>query len=110
MPSTSATFNQITATIAINTAASTVIDIRGYAQMGFQIPSAFTGASVSFQVSADNSTFVALHDTSNAAVSQTVTASKAYTLPISIFPWGYMKIISASNEAAARSIIVALKY
>jgi len=76
---------------------------------GFVIPSAFTGASISFQVSVDDVTYQALNDSSNAAVSITVTASKSYGFKQDIRsclqPWRYIKIVSASNEGGARSVV-----
>jgi len=100
----------IVVVIANGDTASAVIPFRGYAQAGFQIPSAFTGASVSFNVSADNVTYTPLHDSTNTVISQTVTASKGYSFPQGCFPWAYVKIVSASAEGGARSILVSLKY
>ena len=99
-----------TATIAINTAESTAIDLQGYAQAGFVLPAAFTGASVSFKVSADGTTYGALYDSANALVSITVTQARAYDFPIAVFPFRFVTTLSASNEAAARSIQIASKY
>ena len=99
-----------TATIAINTAESTAIDLKGYAQAGFILPAAFTGATVSFKVSADGDTYGALYDAANALISITVTQARAYAFPIAVFPFRFVTILSASNETAARSIIIASKY
>ena len=97
-------------TIASGATASSAINLRGYAQAGYLIPSAFSGATVTFQVSAENTTYQVLHDSTNTVITQTVTASKAYALPISCFAFGYVKLISASAEGADRTIIVSLKY
>lgn len=80
------------------------------AQCGFILPASFTGATVSFSVSADDVTYAALYDSTNTLISITVTQGRAYALPIGVFPFVYVKIVSASNEAAARTIIVSSKY
>lgn len=102
--------NVITATIANNAQDSSVIDMRAYAQGGFVLPAAFTGASVSFKVSVDDSTYVAFYDSANSLVSVTVTQGQAYAFPIGLFAFPYVKIRSASAEGGARSIGVARKY
>lgn len=77
--------------------------------VGFVMPSAFTGASVTFQVSADDSTYQALYDSANAQVSITVVASRTYTFKADVRAcfqgWPYIKIVSASSEGGARSIV-----
>lgn len=102
--------NVITATIANNAQDSSAIDMRGYAQGGFVLPAAFTGATVSFKVSADGTTYVAFYDSANALVSITVTQGQGYAFPIGLFAFPYVKIRSASAEGAARSISIARKY
>lgn len=76
---------------------------------GFVMPATFTGASVTFQVSADDTTYQALYNSSNSQVSITVSASRSYGLlqdvRSALQPWRYVKIVSASNEGGARSIV-----
>ena len=76
---------------------------------GFVMPAAFTGASVTFQVSADDSTYQALYNSSNSQVSITVSASRSYALLQDVRSclqmWRYVKIVSASNEGGARTIV-----
>ena len=110
MPSVSAAQSTITATIANNAQDSSTIDMRGYAQGGFILPAAFTGATVSFKVSVDDSTYAAFYDSANSLVSITVTQAQAYAFPIGLFAFPYVKIRSASAEGAARSISIARKY
>lgn len=98
------------ATIAISTTTSGAVNIRGYQRGGFVLPAAFTGSAVTFLVSVDGVTYIVLNDTSNSAVSQTVTAAKSYALPAAIFSFNFFKFVSGSSEAAARSIAVSLKY
>src|SRR6185295_9704774 len=103
--------SSVAATIANGAAESSIINFRGYAGGLFQIPASFTGASVSFVVSAtETGTYTALHDATNTVVSQTVTSSKSYPLPASLFGAGFFKFVSASNETGAKTITVSLKY
>lgn len=75
---------------------------------GFVMPATFTGASVTFQVSVDDSTYQALYDSSNNQISITVSASRSYAFKQDVRsclqPWPYVKIVSASGEGAARTI------
>lgn len=101
--------NKQTAVIALNAAASSAIPIASYRRGGFIIPAAFTGASVSFKVSQDGTTWTALYNSSNTLISITVGTDRAYPLPTEAFGFEYVQIVSASNEAAARSILVSRK-
>lgn len=106
-----------TATIAINSTTSNSIDLDAYGSLeglvGFVMPAAFTGASISFNVSVDDTTYQALNDSSNAAVSITVTAGKSYSFKQDVrsllSPWRFIQIVSASSEGAARSITLLKK-
>lgn len=101
-----------TATIANGATTSNSIDMDNYGSLeglvGIVMPAAFTGASISFNVSIDDTTYQALTDSSNAAVSITVTAGKTYAFKQDvrscISPWRFIQIVSASSEGAARSI------
>lgn len=98
------------ATIANGATTSDVIDVKGYAIHGLIMPAAFTGASVSFTVSdVHDGTFVALYDSAGVLVSVPVVASRAYDLPAELAVWPFVKIVSASAEAAARSLKVLSK-
>lgn len=89
---------------------SDAISFQPFAQGGFVLPAAFTGASVSFQVSIDGVTYVAFYDSANALSSITVTQGRGYAFPIGLFAFGFVKIVSASAEGAARTIQLGLKY
>lgn len=101
-----------TATIPINETTSDAVDLQLVDHLGsivgIQMPAAFTGASISFQVSGDDSTYQALYDSSNTLLSITVSASRTYgftdSVRATLAHWRYIKIVSASSEAAARSI------
>jgi hypothetical protein len=81
--------------------------------VGFVMPATFTGASVSFLVSVDDSTYQALNDSSNAAVSITVTQAKTYGFKADVrsvlAPFRFIKFVSASSEGGARTIIPIVK-
>lgn len=75
---------------------------------GLQMPAAFTGTTITFQVSADSgTTFQALYDDSGAnQVSMSVAASRSYDLPAALTAWTHFKIVSGSSEGAQRLLTV----
>lgn len=75
---------------------------------GLQMPAAFTGTSITFQVSADRgTTFQALYDSTGAnQVTLAVAASRSYDLPAELTAFDAFKIVSGSSEGAARSLVV----
>jgi hypothetical protein len=74
------------------------------------MPAAFTGTTLTFQVSADGSTYQALYDSTGAnQVSMAVAASRSYDLPAELASWPYWKIVSGSAEGDARSLTVVSK-
>ena len=94
-------------TIAISTSASDAFDAREFAAFGVVIPAAFTGTTITLQVSADNVTYQALHkNSSDVAWSITVQVSKSYALPTDLEAWPFFKIVSGGTEAAARTLYV----
>lgn len=86
---------------------STAIDSRRGVAYGLQMPAAFTGTTITFQVSIDGSTFQALYDATGATqVSMAVAASRSYDLPAELTAWAMFKIVSGSAEAADRALLV----
>lgn len=98
-----------TATIAASASTSDAINIGNFAYGVFAMPAAITGTAVSFTVSTDNITFVALYNDSGALISVPVVASGAYRFPPNAMGAAYLKIVSNGTEAAARSIQYMLK-
>lgn len=104
--------NQVT--IASGATTSISVDTSAFGEavglVGFIMPAAFTGASLSFKVSQDDVTYVPLNDSSNALVSITVTASTAYGFKQDVRscldPWRFFQFVSASSEAAPRIIVI----
>lgn len=81
--------------------------------VGIVMPATFTGASITFQVSADDTTYQALNNASNSAISLTVTQAKSYGFTADIrsalVGWRWIKIVSASSEGGNRSIGLIVK-
>lgn len=98
----------LTATIAISTQTSDAVKLYGCTAIGFAIPAAFTGTTVTFTGSMDGgTTFSTIKDKLDATVSYTVSVDSAYALDAATFaPYDQIKIVSGSVEAAARSITI----
>lgn len=105
-----ASIAQHIATIAAGDTASSAIPFDDFAQGGFILPALFDGTSVSFMVSRDGESFAAFYDSSNALVTITVTQGRAYALPVSLFPFKAIKIVSSTSESGDREISISLKY
>ena len=73
---------------------------------GIQIPAAFTGTAISFQVSMDNVTFGTFKQ-GGAAVSITVAVSDCVDV-LGAYPgltaWPYVKVVSNAAEGGARTL------
>jgi hypothetical protein len=100
------------ATIASGAAISSIIDTYAGTLMGIHFPSTFTGASVTFQASDTlNGTYRTVNQfDSSADYSVTVSPTEYQPVDFNVFAGvRYLKIISASNEAAARTLTVSLR-
>lgn len=99
-----------TLTIASSGTTSNAIDVRDNAIVGLIMPAAMTGATLTVQFSIDNSTFSTVYDTAGNALTITVTASAYIGLFLSDFVGaGWVKFVSASAEAAERTITAVLR-
>lgn len=97
-------------TIASGATSSDACEAGGYVMFGLVMPAAFTGTVLTFTVSHDGTTYQALYDTSNTAVSlAVVAASRSYDLPAELVSWPYFKIVSGSAEGATRTLYVSQK-
>lgn len=92
-----------TIVIANGVAVSDVIPTGGYSAGSFQIGSAFTGATVQPKFSNDGTNFTAV----GSAIS--VAANGTYAIPADCFKAKYIRLDSASNEAAARTLTLFLR-
>lgn len=108
----------VTVGIIINKAITTTVDARGASGGIIITPALWTDAKMAFKVcSTSGGTFVPLRSASGAIVEITgvvVDASGAYPLPAELFGAPYFQIWSENggsdvNQAAARSLVVALK-
>lgn len=95
-------------TIANGQTTSGAADLQSGHLLGFALPAAFTGTTITLQVSADGTTYQALHNPSNAAITFTVTQAKSYGFTADILSevsnWRYIKFVSGSAEGADREI------
>lgn len=97
-------------TIANSTTISAAVSLIGVSILGIVTPAALTGTAITFQVSADGSTYVPLYDSTNTQVSVTVAASRGYYLDPAIFAaWRYAKVVSGSAEAADRTFTLLVR-
>lgn len=107
--STQPTCRKATLTISASGTVSTAFSAAGFESFGVVLPATFTGTTLTFQVSADGSTYQALDNGSGSAVSITVAQAKSYALPAGLTAWPYFKIVSGSTEGSARSLVVVAK-
>ena len=104
----------LTASIANGQTISSTIATGGYTLCGLYMPTAFTGATVSFMVAPSASpgvpgTFSALYNGST-LYSLTATASAYIAVDQDLFQGvAYFQVKSASSEGAARTLICSLK-
>lgn len=92
-------------TIASGQQTSGAVDLSGCVLVGLDMPSAFTGTTVTFTVSSSQSgTYKTLYK-DGANVSVTVTASRQVVLqPADFAGVRFLKVVSGSAEAAERTI------
>lgn len=100
-----ALFVPIPVVISSGGTVSAAADLVGTSICGLSLPAAFTGTAVSFQTSADNSTWQALYDNTNTLISATVTQARNYSLnPANFAGWRYVKAVSNATEGGARTV------
>ncbi|CAB4149581.1 hypothetical protein UFOVP558_10 [uncultured Caudovirales phage] len=100
--------------IGIGSSATTsaAITLKGYALTAIKIPAAFTGTTITFTAcDTVDGTYVPLKvTTSGTALSYTVAASGYYAIdPTPFYGIPFLKIVSGSTEAAARTIVYSVK-
>lgn len=101
----------VPAVIANGQTTSAAIKLLGFVLCGIQLPAAFTGATISFQASYDGVTFGALKSTtSGTTLTYTVTQGTYCAIDPKDFQGvAYLKIVSASSEAADRTLALSVK-
>ncbi len=99
-------------TIAISQTKSAAIDMKGMCLVGIKLPAAFTGTALTFEMcDTVDGTYVAVKNTtSGTALSYTVAQGTYAAIDPKDFQGiRFLKIVSGSTEAAARTLTVALK-
>jgi len=99
----------ITIPVAIangQTTSSAVTIPSGLSPIGFITPAALTSTAMTFTVSVDDSTFVALKkNDGSASISYTVTTSSYYPMnPADFFGISVLKFVGGSSEGGARTL------
>lgn len=99
------------ASIASSASASSIVDCGGLALCGIFIPAAFTGTTITFQASADGINFFPMTlNTAGNNLSYAVAPSTYVAInPLDFQGVQYLKVVSGSTEAGARSLILSLK-
>lgn len=89
---------------------SGVLTLYDRSLVGLILPATFDGAGLTLLVSQDGTTFVELDDPdTGAAVSLTVTASKAYAIdPILCIPWNFLKLHATTAQSTTDTVITAM--
>jgi hypothetical protein len=93
-------------TIANGQTVSTAADISEKIVTGIEMPAAFTGTALTFQVASDSAgTFQILTKIDGTNYSVTVAAAKNVNIPaLDLAGWRFVKIVSGSAEGADRVI------
>lgn len=98
-------FTSNSVTITSGQTVSAAIDLLGQVLCQIQIPAAFTGTTLTFQSSHDDSTYQALYNSGNIALSITVAAGRNYNIaPPDFAGCRFLKLVSGSAEGADRAI------
>lgn len=93
----------IEATIAISTTTSGRLDLKGFQAGAIIFPAAFTGATISFEIPDGEGGWAALNGISlTPVVSEGVALTEAQAFALG----DDFRIVSASSEAAARTLFV----
>ncbi len=93
--------------IANGAATSSAADTGGGVLAGFYAPASMTGATVSFTGSIDGGgTYVPIRDNTGTLITVTLNAAASFYSIRSVLPFGldFVKVVSASNEAAERTL------
>ncbi|HQN97769.1 MAG TPA: hypothetical protein PLM61_15445 [Thermoanaerobaculales bacterium] len=100
-------------TIAEGATTSSSIDLSQSTFTALLIPDGFTGATITFLAAVDGETWKAVVDDTGAAVSITATDDRWVALSgavaAKLAPFRFLKLVSASEEEAARTIRFAVR-
>ena len=103
----------VTVTILSGATVSDAADFHSTTFSGIVMPQAFTGTTLTFQVSHDGVLYQLLYGPTGSAVSMTVagaTPARTYSFTADIANelshWRWVKVVSGSAEGADRSVIL----
>lgn len=96
-------------TIPASAQASDSLETDRVAWGAYQIPSAFTGSTVTVEWSNDGTNWSTVTTSSGESNPQTVSTNGTYALPVLTAAARYFRLKSGSSEAAARTIKLHLK-
>lgn len=101
----------VTAAIALSGTTSEAVDLSGTTLCGIHMPAAFTGTALTFlAASAADGTYQAVKDSAGDPVSVTVAQGTYVQLDPAVFAGiQYLKVVSGSTEAAARTLTLAAR-
>lgn len=100
----------LTAIIPTGQALSSPVKLGERKHVGLIMPAAWTAADITFQVSADGTTFVNLYDKTGAEVVYKAVAGAGIQISdFDLAPWSHIKIRSSVNQADDREILVVMK-
>jgi hypothetical protein len=101
---------ETTVTIASGATTSGAVDLLGMVLVGIIMPSAFTGTSITFQASPDNSTFTAVYNSAGTQLTATVSTSRTILFsPGDFVGVRNLKLVSGSTEGGSRIITLILR-
>lgn len=100
----------VTVTIAASDTASSAADIGGYQLVGISLPTTMTGTALTLQASTSLAgTYQAVYGSSG-QVSYTIAGGRYIAVPLNdALGIQFIKVVSGSTEASARSIVLHLK-
>jgi len=98
-------------TIAIGQTLSSALNCFGMNVCNILIPSGFTGTTISFYGSFDNTTYYPIYNTAGAALTATVVANSICALaPIDLAGFQFIKISSGSSQASSATLNISLRH
>ena len=101
----------VTANVASGATISSVIMTSGFVRYGLELPAAFTGTAITFQVTSDlngATGFQVLCSSATTAVTMTVAASRSYDLTDTLRAWQGFKIVTGTAQATAVALVVSM--
>lgn len=97
-------------TIANGQTKSAVVNLNGFTLVGILLPAAFTGTALTFEASIDGSNFFPVKKSDGNSVSYTVAQGTFVAVdPKDFYGVQYLKVVSGTSEAGARTLNLAVK-